>query len=869
MNFVDKMTAPLLSITDALNMTITSFETMDGELNNGLDTSALVAVREQINNAILDVNELSNAFANLDAPTVEMNSKPLAIPKVNDTVLPLPQYTDVPKPVEVPIIWESDNFEVFTNTGVERFQDEINSTKNLLDNLSTKQGEIGEKAYATNILPPNATNDLTSIFYKIQNISGKIAELENNPLDIESDKVNSDLEKLRGQLHSMLGQQEALNSAMDSMDIDEANKAYIQLSNTISNSERYIRDNVNEQVQFNQELKEGQSAAQGLTKKLMGMASVYASIHGGKELLNISDTMSQNTARLNLMNDGLQSTEALSDKIFVAAERSRGSFLNMTETVAGLGQRAGDAFSSNDETIAFAENLNKQFVIAGASQQEIASATLQLTQGLGAGALRGEELNAVFEAAPNIIQTIADYLDVPIGSIKEMAANGEITSEIVKNSMLAATDEINEQFNSMPFTFSQIFTSFQNKALKAFTPVFKKLEEMANSEQFQKLVNGISGAMNFLSIIAIGVLDVLSFGAGIIIDNWSLLEPIIWGVITVLGIYLAYLAITKGAEMISVGVKTLMATAMFGYSIATGAATGATTAQNVAQWALNSAMYACPITWIIIAIIALIVIIYTVVAAINKFAGTSISATGLIMGAIFTMGAFIINQFIFIWNYIVDFINFFANVFNDPIASIKILFLGLTENVLGFIAEMAEGIEDVINKIPGVEVDLTSGLSNWQNRIQDLAKDVKSKSEWEEVVSKKEFLDYGDVWDTGYSLGEGIEDKVSGLFSFDSGLEDIENTFGNFETSEMGNNIAGIESNTSDINDSVSVSDEDLKYLRDVAEMETINRFTTAEIKISQTNNNMDGKFSIDDLVDGIVNGVGEAIDNLPEGSYA
>ncbi len=832
------MTAPLLSITDALNMTITSFETMDGELNSGLDTSALAAIREHINNATLDVYELSSAFANLDAPDVEMKSKPLEIPKVNDTVLPLPQYTEMVKPVEVPIVWKSDNFEVFTNTGVERFQDEINATNSLLDNLSTKQGEIGEKAYATNILPPNATNDLTSIFDRIQNISGKIAELENNPLDIESDKVNSDLEKLRGQLHSMLGQQEALNRAMDNMDIEEANRAYMQLSNTISNSERYIRDNVNEQGRFNQELKEGQSSAQGLTNKLMGMASVYASIQGVEKVLDVSDTMSQNTARLNLMNDGLQSTEVLSDKIFAAAERSRGSFSNMTETVAGLGQRAGDAFSSNDETIAFAENLNKQFVIAGATQQEIASATTQLTQGLGAGALRGEELNAVFEAAPNVIQTIADYLDVPIGSIKDMASNGEITAEIVKNSMLAATDEINEQFNSMPLTFSQIFTSFQNKALKSFSPVLKKLEEMANSEQFQKLVNGISSAMGFLSMIAIGVLNVLSFGAGIIIDNWSLIEPVIWGVIAVLSIYLTYLAITKGIEMVSAGVKTALTIASKLQTIAIWATTSATWAATSAQLGLNGAMWASPIGIIILLVIFFIVVIYMVVAALNKWAGTTLSATGIIMGIFLTLGAFITNQFIFVWNYIVEFINFFANAFNDPIASIQLLFLGLTENVLGFIGEMAEGIENVINKIPGVEVDMTSGLSNWQNRIQDMAKDIKSKSEWEEVVSKQEFIDYGEAWDMGYSLGEGIEDKVSGLFDFENAFADINNPLGDFENYELDKNIAGIESNTSDINDSVSVNEEDLKYLRDVAEMETINRFTTAEIKIAQTNNN-------------------------------
>lgn len=220
-------------------------------------------------------------------------------------------------------------------------------------------------------------------------------------------------------------------------------------------------------------------------------------------MVALSDSMTQTTARLNMINDGLQTTEELQDKIFASAQRSRTEYLATADIVAKLGQKAGDAFSSNDETIAFAENLNKMFVIAGASQMEMESASLQLTQALGSGVLCGEELNAVFEAAPNVIQSIADYLDVPVGQIKNMASEGQITADIVKNALLGATDEINAQFESMPMTWGQVWTGICNELVYASQPIF-----------------------DFISLLA---------------QNWEILEPIVIGAAVALGSYVAVL----------------------------------------------------------------------------------------------------------------------------------------------------------------------------------------------------------------------------------------------------------------------------------------------------------------------------------------
>lgn len=336
-------------------------------------------------------------------------------------------------------------------------------------------------------------------------------------------------------------------------------------------------------------VRQTENAFDSLTGKVMGFVSAYAGIQGVKRLVALSDEVTQTTARLNLMNDGLQTTAELQNKIMESANRSRASFLTQADIIAKLGQRAPDAFSSNDETIQFAENLSKMFVVAGASQQEMASASLQLTQALGSGVLRGEELNAVFESAPNVIQTIADYLGVPIGEIREMASEGQITADIVKQAMLGATEDINAQFESMPMTWAQVWTLTCNKLIAATQPL----------------------------------LSVISFLA----QNWDFLQPIVLGIAAAIGgLVAAHLAYNAVAAISSTWTSICAAAQML--------RTEATFAETAAQYGLNAALLACPITWVVGGIILLIAMLYALVAMINKVTGKSISATGLISGVV-------------------------------------------------------------------------------------------------------------------------------------------------------------------------------------------------------------------------------------------
>ncbi|WP_113674566.1 tape measure protein [Vallitalea guaymasensis] len=860
---MDSISAPLMHITNALNMTISSFEDMQSTANNSFDSASLEAAREQANQATIAVNQLSDALSEVVQPDVNVPT------------------TDAPvqEPVQVPMNWNSDNMEVFTNTGIERFQQEVQSTNTMLNTLNSTQEQIAQQASTTDIFPDNMVSDLNAMTGRIQRIRTQIDQIESNPMNLGTDLANSDLEQLRMQLSQAVDQQEDLNQALQRMDVDEANQAYMRLSQTVGGTERYIRDNVDAQGQFNNQIRDGTSAASGLESKLLGLAAAYMSIQSIGNLVSVSDQMTQTEARLNLINDGLQTTEELQDMIFQSAQRSRSSYADTADVVAKLGQRAGDAFSSNVETIAFAENLNKMFVIAGASQQEMASASLQLTQALGSGVLRGEELNAVFEAAPNVIQAIADYMDVPIGAIREMASEGEISADIVKNALLGATDEINAQFENMPMTFGQIWTSIGNDALMSFDPVLDRLNDMANSDGFQTMVAGIVDSLVFVSGVVIEIFDLVAQVGSFMAEYWSILEPIILGVATALGIYTVALIAYNTIQGISNVIKGIAAFQASIHSAALMMETGATFAATAAQHGFNAALLACPITWIIIGIIAIIAVIYMAVAAFNKFAGTSVSATGIIVGVLAVATAFVGNLFVtlinsiidlvaLIWNHIATFAEFFANVFNDPIGSIVRLFSGMADSVLGIL----EGIASAADTLFGS--NLADSVSGWRSSLQEMTNDLVGEAEIKvpRMDASSMHLDrfeYGEAWDAGYDFGKGVEDTISNFdigSIFDTNIPDLSD----YGYDSVESNIADTAENTGAMKDSVDISQEDLKYMRDAAEQETINRYTTPEIKIDMpVNASINSDMDLDGVVAYLGEGVEEAMQVAAKGVHS
>ena len=684
-------------------------------------------------------------------------------------------------------------------------------------------------------------------------------------------------------LNSFEAMQRASGNSVDVSSIQEACEELARAGAAFDSIEQNIRDAGNQQDRFNRRIRDGTTAADGLWSKLKGIAATVGGLAAAKKIIGISDDLASTRARLNLIVDDGGSVSELEKKIMASAQRSRAAYFDTASAIASLGSNAGAAFANTDEIIAFMEQINKQFTIGGASAQGQSAAMLQLTQAMAAGALRGEELNSILENAPGIARAIESYMGIAEGSIKSYAEQGLITAEVVKNAMFAAADETNAKFESMPKTWAQIWTSMQNKALSIFNPILTKINQIANSEQFTKVTDGIINGLAGIASVATVVLDLLISGASLVVDNWSWLSPIILGVATALGVYYGAQLLANGVGLISQGIHIAMAGAKMIQLSATGALTAATAAETAAQYGLNAALYACPLVWIIILIIALVALFYAAVAAVNHFAGTSVSATGLICGAFMAALAFIGNIFVALWNLVVDVFvmiynlvatvaNFIGNVFNDPVAAVARLFFDLADTVLSVLQALASAIDTIFgSNLSGSVQGWRDSLGGWVDSTFGKGEEVMEKLNAEDLHLGR--FEYGAAFDMGYEFGQGVEDTVGGLFDFsamDSLGADALDAYG------LGNTLDGIYGNTGDtagntaaMSDALDIAEEDLAYMRDIAEREAINRFTTAEIKVEQQNTNyISQDTDLDGIMDAWANDFATKLDVSEEGVH-
>lgn len=903
----DQFSGVLNSIISSVNLAVSAMYDMQQSMNADIDTSNIEGARDEINQATAAIEAMNQAASRQTAPDIAPpvvdggNQEPIPVPV--DPVLPDPlvenpepirpeiQPNAPPDPVNVPIQWETDGMDVFTGTGVERFQQEVQSANDMLNTLNTTQARISQTAQGMDILPDAAVQDMNTMQQRLSAIQQRIQQIENNPVNVGADNANAELEQLRMQLNQAIQEQNSLNQAMQNMDVSAANDAYLRLSQTVGNTERYIRDNVDEQGRFNQEISAGTQQANELTNTIKRAVAAYVSIQTVGKALNISDELVQTTSRLNMMNDGVQTTAELVNMVYAAAQDARGSFSQMADVVARFGNNAKDAFSSSEEVVAFADLIQKQMTIAGASTQEAANAELQLSQALGSGVLRGDELNSIFEQAPNLIQNIADYLDVPIGKIREMAADGELSADVVKAAIFSAADDINSKFNEMPMTWGQIWQSMQNTALIAFQPVLQRLNDLANSEAFQTFIQGAIEAMATLANILLNIFELVGTVGGFIADNWSVISPIIYGVIAALAVYAAYLGIVKGIEIASAAATAIHSVAMSAKIGVMAALTGQTMAATAAQMGYNGALYACPVVWIIVLIIALIAVIMAVCSAIAKMTGIANSGFGVITGGVNVviqlfknLGLTVANIALGIGNAIAALASNMMTAFHNAICSVQSWFYNLLSTALSVI----EGICSALNKLPFVEFDY-SGISSAADDYAAKASEAAGNKEDYQSISdafNEGFTTFdafqddwaSDAFNAGAAWGDGIADKVSNFSLSDVfGQTDIPNV-GDYTSgfndaianSGVGDSIGNIDDNTGKIKDSLDVTEEDLKYLRDIAEQEAINRFTTAEINVDMSGmqNTVNSGDDIDGFMTKLTDSVNEAVDNMTEGVH-
>lgn len=597
------------------------------------------------------------------------------------------------------------------------------------------------------------------------------------------------------------------------------------------------------QDRFTQSVKQSKSSTDSLgssiKKWVTGLASAYLTVQGIQSALGAADTFISARARLDLIVDQGQSVDDLQAQIHAAAQRARGDVIAMTDSVARLGLLAGDAFGSSGEIVAFVETLQKAFTISGAGAQEQAAAMYQLSQAMAAGRLQGDEFRSIMENAPMLADAIARYLGVSKGELRDLSSEGKLTADVIKAALFSAADDINAKFAEMPMTFSSAFQMVRNEAFRAFAPVFQQMNKWLNSERGAAMMNAITNAIYLAAAAASGLLNILMWIGDVIYNNWNIIEPILFMVVAVLGSAIIPLLWAMIKPVVIFAATVLKA-----------------------SW---------PILLIGAAIGLLIYVFY-------KWGDVAAKVVGFIGGIIGTLVAFIYNQFVWVANGVLSVAEFFANVWRDPVYAVKKLFYDLVITALKQLEKLASGIENIINKIPGLDVDITSGIGNLLNQLEAARDNLKSEADVVELM-RFEAMDYTEAFNIGRKWGETagnfVADKVQGVFDkiqnvaqgFGGGAEamdDISKYLANIDK----NGLANVDK-VGKIEDTVDISSEDLKLMRELAEMKSIQNFVTLTPTVQVTTGDIRNDVDVDTIVRRIEESLEREIANSAQGVFS
>jgi putative tape measure domain protein len=656
-------------------------------------------------------------------------------------------------------------------------------------------------------------------------------------------------------------------------------QAGAQLNEIEKNIQKRIQDNVVEQNKFNTALSKGVDKANSLYGKIKSFIGLYAGIQTVRMGLDVSDNISQTTARLNMINDGKQTTDQLQQAIFQSAKNSRAGFLDTANVVSKLGLLAPQAFNSNMETVKFSELMAKSFKVGGASTSEQTSGMYQLTQAMASGKLQGDEFRSIMENAPLLAQAISKYTGKSIGDLKEMSKDGLITSDVIKNAVFAMSDEINTKFNSIPMTFGDVVTQIKSNAVNSFMGISSTMSSIFNSERFQGFIDGVSSFINKAFVMINWLIKGISMVGTVLYEIWGPIQPIL---VTVLGLLTAYklvMGFIAVKTAIASGIATIYNLALLAKQTMLGAVSVALAQATAAQTGLNLAILTCPITWIIAGIALVIAAIYGVVAVFNKITGKAVSATGIIVGVFYWMGGMIYNiiaaawnklaqTFVSIYNLGVSIAEFFANVFKHPIRAVAHLFA----NFINFLIDKVKFLGSIIDTICGTNVvgrleTVQTAIGDWVNEKVGGNEITLKRMDATQVMMDRVGLK--DMYNKGYEKGANFS-----LFgkNAETGI-DTNTEFGNSTNPEVAKSndlLKNIDKNTKKAGDILDLSHDEISYLRDLAEREAINRFTTAEVKVDVggITQHVASALDLDDIVDYMTNKMEEGIAIAAEGSY-
>ena len=855
----DNISATLQSITNALNMTVTAFQGVQDTASNNIDTNAISGIREQLNAATIATQQFQDELDKVKPKTV---------------------------PIEVIPIWDTEtNIQIFQGNDLARYSQEVQSTNDLLIQLTSNQNQISQQAATMNLLPPNAVNEINSVGSRIEALQNQIAEVQKNRVQIVGvERANAEMEALRQQLQNAVQSQNDMNAAIKDMDISAANRAYNELNYNVDSVERYIRDNINEQRIFNDEINKGEKAANSLKSALVAMVGAFT-IGAGVSFIKGS---------INLTNQQIQAEQQLVN-VMANAGATQADFLAMKEKAASI-QASG--MYGDEIMIGGAAELSTYIKDTEALQSMMNTLT-NYAAGMSGGAAVG------YQEMVNYATQLGKALDGTYDGLKKKgfeltdAQKKIIETGTDMEKALVIDDVINQSWanlyqqmsNTPQGKIEQIKNTFgdirEEIGAQLYPVVLKILNTIqTNLPQIQSALYGVIPAIQFIIQILGGIFNISFAIYKFFNDNWSIISPIIyagagaWGVYTV-AVNMARIAqiknliLTKTSALATGALTTAKTIAAF----ATWAFTGATLAQAGAQWGLNAALLACPLTWVLIAIIAIIGIIYLVIAAVNKFAGTSISATGVIFGVFTWLGSVIANIFIgcfelifglvnYLVNPFISFANFLANVFNNPVSSVIYLFTDMVDNVLAMLQKIASAMDFVFGTKMG------DTIKNWRSGLKDMADSVVQQyapnENYQKVIDNVDFsventlgwsrFNNTDAYNEGYRSGENI--------NFTFGSQSLSTPSDFVDMSILNGNTSAILANTNTMKD---ISEDELKYFRDIAEREAINRFTTAEVKVEMggINNNVNSSMDLDSMIDYISEGTREGLQTVANGVYA
>lgn len=840
----DRMTPVLQSITNSMNLMVSSFYAAQSATNSAFDTAAMAEAQREIASASAELNRYQEE---LD----RVNNRPVPVPEPNWNAL--------------------SSAQVFTNTGAERFASEIQLANQMAQQLYKTQQKISAQARNLRVTPSGMLNDVAAVGNRVQALANRVEELNNIPIDMRTDRVNNELESMRGQLTQALSVQNNLDRAMSRMDISAVNAEYQQLNSILGSTEQQIRDNLSRQDQFNQSLARGHTAASGLEQTVKRVAAAVVSVATAGKIIGVADQVTQTTARLDLMNQRFGETGNLQQRIFESAQRSRGVYQTTADAVSKLGMQARDAFANTNEVVAFAEQLNKTFVIAGTSAQGVDSVMLQLTQSMAAGKLQGEELNAVLDNAQPIVQNIADYMGVPVGQIKELASEGVITAEVIKNAMFAAADETDAKFRQMPLTFSQVASNIRNQTLMAFQPALQQLSAVAQTAEFQGMITNITNGIQMIAQAAVTGLNLMAQAAVWVQDNWSWLVPVISGVTTAIVAY-----------NIATGLQAFL----------TGTSTLAVFLQTAAVEGLTMALARCPIMWFVLVIG---IAIAAIIAWVNHIGGLRVAWLTCV-NAVMTAGDKLQLAFAFMSMHVQNTLSNMQYAFTavkvgilNALSLMKVGGLVIVEAFLNGVIDRINKLIEFVNNIPGVSIEaighvelVASAAAEEQAKIQQRASDLAAAREENSAAKKARQQDYlwqklqADAakdqrdWEIRKLQQEG-KNSASDLAAASAyspaamAYEDLAGGIG-----DISGNTGNTAGNTARMADSMDMAEEDLKSMRDMAEAEVINRFTTAELTVNMggITNQVSSQMDLDGIGSYLEEQIFGVLETAAEGVY-